>query len=257
MTRMDILTSHFCFSSSLESKRELLEQSCSLFWPSRLPVLESNRFSDTVSFVYFVLGPNIGFKERTELSPLHGQLIKSTKGHCVHLTLFCTLWHRYIRSLCTVVCKWTYCPPDGWDSSFWISIGLPDLVENNFSKIGNGRLKLVKIFKGDRHCLSSSTPLHKTAFSAIQAVWHVLQGALWVRASPRRPQQIWVCTQELRWVLRSLTLMPEALVWHQRPVYFTCQTFIYQQSAVTQNCTDSFTITQINKWVILIKSKKS
>ncbi|MEQ2274542.1 hypothetical protein XENORESO_018876 [Xenotaenia resolanae] len=41
------------------------------------------------------------------------------------------------RSLCTLVCKWTYCPPDGWDSSFWTSIGLEDLLENNFSKIGS------------------------------------------------------------------------------------------------------------------------
>lgn len=40
------------------------------------------------------------------------------------------------RSLCTLVCKWTYCPPEGWDSSFWTSIGLEDLLENNFSKIG-------------------------------------------------------------------------------------------------------------------------
>lgn len=41
------------------------------------------------------------------------------------------------RSLCTLVCKWTYCPPEGWDASFWTSIGLEDLLENNFSKIGN------------------------------------------------------------------------------------------------------------------------
>uniref|UniRef100_A0A674NNM9 FGGY carbohydrate kinase domain-containing protein n=1 Tax=Takifugu rubripes TaxID=31033 RepID=A0A674NNM9_TAKRU len=41
------------------------------------------------------------------------------------------------RSLCTLVCKWTYCPPEGWDPSFWIAIGLEDLVENNFSKIGS------------------------------------------------------------------------------------------------------------------------
>ncbi|XP_015228469.1 PREDICTED: FGGY carbohydrate kinase domain-containing protein [Cyprinodon variegatus] len=41
------------------------------------------------------------------------------------------------RSLCTLVCKWTYCPPDGWDPSFWTSIGLEDLLENNFSKIGS------------------------------------------------------------------------------------------------------------------------
>lgn len=41
------------------------------------------------------------------------------------------------RSLCTLVCKWTYCPPEGWDNSFWTTIGLEDLVENNYSKIGN------------------------------------------------------------------------------------------------------------------------
>ncbi|XP_061549455.1 FGGY carbohydrate kinase domain-containing protein isoform X4 [Phycodurus eques] len=41
------------------------------------------------------------------------------------------------RSLCTLVCKWTYCPPVGWDVTFWTSIGLDDLTENNFTKIGN------------------------------------------------------------------------------------------------------------------------
>ncbi|KAM7378953.1 hypothetical protein PAMP_004538 [Pampus punctatissimus] len=40
------------------------------------------------------------------------------------------------RSLCTLVCKWTYCPPEGWDVSFWSMIGLEDLLENNASKIG-------------------------------------------------------------------------------------------------------------------------
>lgn len=50
------------------------------------------------------------------------------------------------------------------------------------------------------------------AISAIQAVRRVLQGALWVMGSPRRQRQIWVCTQGLQWVLRSLTLMPEASV---------------------------------------------
>lgn len=35
------------------------------------------------------------------------------------------------------MCKWTYCPPEGWDVSFWTSIGLEDLLENNASKIGS------------------------------------------------------------------------------------------------------------------------
>ncbi|KAG7330572.1 hypothetical protein KOW79_006794 [Hemibagrus wyckioides] len=40
------------------------------------------------------------------------------------------------RSLCTLVCKWTYSPLDGWDDSFWAGIGLEDLTENKYSKIG-------------------------------------------------------------------------------------------------------------------------
>ncbi|XP_043085711.1 FGGY carbohydrate kinase domain-containing protein-like isoform X2 [Puntigrus tetrazona] len=40
------------------------------------------------------------------------------------------------RSLCTLVCKWTYSPSDGWDDSFWSSIGLEDLMENSYSRIG-------------------------------------------------------------------------------------------------------------------------
>nr|XP_023674589.1 FGGY carbohydrate kinase domain-containing protein isoform X1 [Paramormyrops kingsleyae] len=40
------------------------------------------------------------------------------------------------RSLCTLVCKWTYCPQDGWDSSFWRTIGLEDLLADNYAKIG-------------------------------------------------------------------------------------------------------------------------
>ncbi|XP_048845779.1 FGGY carbohydrate kinase domain-containing protein isoform X2 [Brienomyrus brachyistius] len=41
-----------------------------------------------------------------------------------------------VRSLCTLVCKWTYCPQDGWDSSFWTAIGLEDLLADNYAKIG-------------------------------------------------------------------------------------------------------------------------
>ncbi|XP_068196396.1 FGGY carbohydrate kinase domain-containing protein [Antennarius striatus] len=41
------------------------------------------------------------------------------------------------RSLCTLVCKWTYCPPQGWDAGFWRSIGLEDLLEDGCSKIGS------------------------------------------------------------------------------------------------------------------------
>ncbi|TRY57761.1 hypothetical protein DNTS_012031 [Danionella cerebrum] len=39
-------------------------------------------------------------------------------------------------SLCTVVCKWTYSASSGWDDTFWTQIGLEDLKENNYSRIG-------------------------------------------------------------------------------------------------------------------------
>ncbi|XP_077096545.1 FGGY carbohydrate kinase domain-containing protein-like [Siphateles boraxobius] len=40
------------------------------------------------------------------------------------------------RSLCTLVCKWTYSPSEGWDDTFWSAIGLEDLMENCYCKIG-------------------------------------------------------------------------------------------------------------------------
>ncbi|XP_041886758.1 FGGY carbohydrate kinase domain-containing protein isoform X2 [Corvus kubaryi] len=40
------------------------------------------------------------------------------------------------RSLCTVVCKWTYASDRGWDDSFWKMIGLEDLVKDKYEKIG-------------------------------------------------------------------------------------------------------------------------
>jgi len=45
------------------------------------------------------------------------------------------------RSLCTVVCKWTYCAERSssgcWDRSYFEDIGLGDLSENDWSRIGN------------------------------------------------------------------------------------------------------------------------
>nr|KAF6378085.1 FGGY carbohydrate kinase domain containing [Myotis myotis] len=40
------------------------------------------------------------------------------------------------RSLCSLVCKWTYSAEKGWDDSFWKMIGLEDFVSDNYSKIG-------------------------------------------------------------------------------------------------------------------------
>ncbi|XP_053105253.1 FGGY carbohydrate kinase domain-containing protein isoform X1 [Hemicordylus capensis] len=41
------------------------------------------------------------------------------------------------RSLCTLVCKWTYSSEKGWDDSFWKLIGLEDLIADKYAKIGN------------------------------------------------------------------------------------------------------------------------
>ena len=54
------------------------------------------------------------------------------------------------RSLCTTVCKWTYqgheSGPDGgagrWDASFFEQVGLADLAQEGFERIGR-RVRLI------------------------------------------------------------------------------------------------------------------
>ncbi|HVY46348.1 MAG TPA: FGGY-family carbohydrate kinase, partial [Minicystis sp.] len=43
-----------------------------------------------------------------------------------------------VRSLCTTVCKWTYLghEAEGWDASYFRAIGLGDLAEDGFRRIG-------------------------------------------------------------------------------------------------------------------------
>ncbi|XP_063284095.1 FGGY carbohydrate kinase domain-containing protein isoform X1 [Pelobates fuscus] len=41
------------------------------------------------------------------------------------------------RSSCTLICKWTYSSDGGWDDTFWKEIGLEDVLEDNYAKIGN------------------------------------------------------------------------------------------------------------------------
>jgi FGGY-family pentulose kinase len=45
---------------------------------------------------------------------------------------------RDVRSLCTTVCKWTYLGHDAtWDRSFFDAVGLADLADNGFRRIGS------------------------------------------------------------------------------------------------------------------------
>lgn len=47
----------------------------------------------------------------------------------------------FTRSLCSLVCKWTYQAGmdtmQGWQDDFWKEIGLGDLINNNYKKIGH------------------------------------------------------------------------------------------------------------------------
>ena len=43
----------------------------------------------------------------------------------------------YVRSLCSLSCKWTYLKDKGWDQDYLEKIGLGDLVDNSFSKLGS------------------------------------------------------------------------------------------------------------------------
>jgi len=60
-------------------------------------------------------------------------------GHFMDLTDFLT-WRAtgdMARSICTVTCKWIYLAHEGrWDASYFEAIGLADLTENEFARIG-------------------------------------------------------------------------------------------------------------------------
>lgn len=63
------------------------------------------------------------------------QIHKPTPVTC-YIKKYCFFY----RSLCTVVCKWTYCADQalgsGWDRSYFEEIGLGDLSQNDWSAIG-------------------------------------------------------------------------------------------------------------------------
>lgn len=44
------------------------------------------------------------------------------------------------RSLCSLTCKWTYLKQGGWDPAYFRGIGLEDLADGGFEKIGTNVL---------------------------------------------------------------------------------------------------------------------
>ncbi|XP_002121630.3 FGGY carbohydrate kinase domain-containing protein-like isoform X1 [Ciona intestinalis] len=88
----------------------------------------------------------VGGKISLEMQPPKLLWIKKNQPECwtkAHhffdlsdfLTFKCT--NSLTRSSCAVTCKWLYSSESGWNKSFWKEIGLEDLNDNNFSKIGN------------------------------------------------------------------------------------------------------------------------
>lgn len=91
------------------------------------------------------------------------------------------------KSLCSAVCKWTYqasLEQQGWNDSFWIRIGLEDLVTDNYQKIGKlwcfrgyGMVFSCKIYV--KNCFM---PFKKLALLAQLVVHSPAELGLWVQS---------------------------------------------------------------------------
>lgn len=93
--RSGLHTSHISSVSSSECERKLLEQSCSFFWPSRLPVLEGYGLFDKVgSFLLTHRYMNVSFMCNTWMSKQDYKkfIIDNEKCICCHFP--------WIKSVC-------------------------------------------------------------------------------------------------------------------------------------------------------------
>ena len=62
----------------------------------------------------------------------------------------CILFRCFVRSQCSLVCKWGYSATGsthGWSDSFLTSIGLQDLIENEYEKIGEIFSNFILVFR--------------------------------------------------------------------------------------------------------------
>ena len=61
-------------------------------------------------------------------------------GHCVHWHVQVIVFTGVFRSLCSLVCKWGYevqgAEQHGWSNDFLKCVGLQELTENNYKRIG-------------------------------------------------------------------------------------------------------------------------
>ena len=116
-------------------------------WMDHRAIAESERINakqhDVLKYVGGTISPEM---QPPKLLWLKEHLPESWKRAARFLDLPDFLTYRATgddtRSLCTTVCKWTYKGHEaseggtGWDAAFWNEIGLGDLVEEGFKRIG-------------------------------------------------------------------------------------------------------------------------
>lgn len=91
-------------------------------------------------------------------------LVKSLKPNVFIFLILCP-YCLFSRSLCTVVCKWTYTSDGGWDDSFWKMIGLEDLVKDKYEKIGISGVVL--FYTSTYACIYKKIYTYKMSFAVL------------------------------------------------------------------------------------------
>ncbi|MCL5261515.1 MAG: FGGY-family carbohydrate kinase [Gammaproteobacteria bacterium] len=114
-----------------------------IVWMDHRAILQAKRINATQHEVLKYVGGNISPEMETpKLLWLKENLPQTWRRAKLFLDLPDFLVYRATgqatRSLCSTVCKWTYRGDVGrWDGSYFKKIGLSDLINNNYEKIGN------------------------------------------------------------------------------------------------------------------------
>lgn len=114
-----------------------------IVWMDQRAVQQAKYINETKHSVLNYVGEMISPEMETpKLLWLKQNLSSSYEkaGYFLDLTDFLT-WKAtgsFERSICTVVCKWTYMAHESrWDDSYFKTIGLEDLTKHNYQKIGS------------------------------------------------------------------------------------------------------------------------